>query len=244
MQDLNRLHPESSNEKIVQLEIEVASLERELNSIEQELSEFESKIRFYLHHQLVELHDLTTLYKSQKKAKKEKRKEQKRRGKNYQEPIGLKIPRTSEDSTEQNAISLEDKNERKRLYKEAVVHVHPDKFGSEEDDVERANEITAQLNQLYQTGQLEELKELHEHIVSGNAMAYVPFQASSIQDKVSLEVLLKKKIEELKERIDLRKSSHTYEVLKTYENPLTYIDELRIYVKDKIKKMKRRTRTK
>src|SRR5680860_1114419 len=46
----------------------------------------------------------------------------------------------------------------------------------------------------------------------------------------------------LKKLLQLAKTNHTYKVLTEYENPLTFIDELKEYYHDRIYKLKKRTR--
>ena len=46
----------------------------------------------------------------------------------------------------------------------------------------------------------------------------------------------------LEKQLELTKTKHTYKVLTEYDNLLTFIDELKEYYKDRIFKLKKRTR--
>ena len=90
---------------------------------------------------IIESQELFILYKQIKKAKKAKRLEQKKRGKNYKESEGLQII----SSKKKSIILPKEQIEKKRLYREAMLHVHPDKFFKNEEQTEIATDITRQL---------------------------------------------------------------------------------------------------
>ncbi len=109
---------------------------------------------------------------------------------------------------------------------------------------EQANALTVQLNALYQSGDLQELIDFHEHILSGNAMAHIPYQPSTIADPDALRTYLRKKRDELAQQLEALKQMHLYTVLQTYAEPLTFIDELRIQFVERIQLLQKRTRSK
>lgn len=232
---------QQQHETILALEKEISLLEDELQIIEQRLNEFESKIRLRLHQQILRLRELNGLYKTQKAAKKAKRLAQKKRGKNYKEPKGM--VRITQQPATGPALRKPDLQELKRLYKEAIVLVHPDKFVLEDEAVNaRATHLTTQLNALYNSGKLEELSDFHEHIISGNAMSHITSQPASIADPAALLAHLKKKRIQLDTQLAQYKQSHTYAVLNTYEDPYSFISELRIQFEERILVMEKRTR--
>ncbi|HUH46114.1 MAG TPA: hypothetical protein VLZ54_03090, partial [Arenibacter sp.] len=71
-----------------QLRAEIKALRSELQEITDRTSAFESILASKLTDHIIEVQELTLLYKEQKKAKKDQRNEQKRRGKNYRPPMG------------------------------------------------------------------------------------------------------------------------------------------------------------
>lgn len=230
-----------ADKQISNLENEIAALEKELQKVEQELNVFTTQIRSHLHLQITRVKELTELYKKQKAAKKAKRLEQKKRGKNYREPSGLNTINTEKKDV--SKTSLDEQQELKRLYKEAILHVHPDKFANEDEAKnEKATALTAQLNSIYDSGDLDELKGFHLHIISGNAMSHFPYQAQTTTDPKALLIYLRKKKEELAQVLQETKDSELYKVLTSYPDTRTFIDEVRLYYEQRISKLEKRTR--
>jgi hypothetical protein len=225
-----------------QLEHEIHTLETQLTEAERLVNAFETQIRSALHNEIRRINELTALYKQQKRDKKAKRLEQKKRGKNYKEPPETLKAKPIDKRAEDTA---RDEHELKRLYKEAIVRVHPDKFVN--DDLrtsEQANALTVQLNAIYESGDLQELKDFHEHILSGNAMAHIPYQPSTIADRGALGAYLRKKRDELAQQLEALRQMHLYTVLQSYAEPLAFIGELRIQFAERIRQLEKRTRTK
>lgn len=224
------------------LEKEIQMLEAEVRLAEANLNAFTHLIRSRLAAEISQLNQLTELYKAQKKAKKDKRQAQKKRGKNYQEPKSiLRHPASYSERTTANPA---DQQELKRLYKEAIVRVHPDKFVNEDEEKNTmATDITSRLNDLYQSGELDLLRDFHEHILSGNAMSYVPFSGKPVTNPQALVEHLEQKKQELKGRLAAIQKSRLYEVLTSYDHPATFIEELRPEFEERILVMKKRTRS-
>lgn len=219
------------------LKAKINLLQHELNEIEQKTSVFEAILRSHLTNQLIEEQELTVLYKKLQKAKKEKRLAQKQKGKNFKEVAGLKVIINTKDST-----TTEDQKEKKRLYREAMLYVHPDKFSMNERGIDLATEITTKLIEIYQTGSLDELQTYHTHIFTGNALIQFVKPSSIYINTTVKDNFLQKKLEQLKKQLENAKAEHIYKVLTEYENPLTFIDELKEYYTDRIFKLNKRTR--
>jgi len=212
-------------------------LQVELDDIQTKIQSFEALLRSHLGVLIVESQELFVLYKEIKKAKKAKRLAQKKRGKNYKEPNKLLvIPKKKK-----NAISEEDQREKKRLYREAMLHVHPDKFSMSEKETDIATELTSRLIEIYKTESLETLQAFHTHIFKGHTNIILSDDASKIN--VSLQDnYLQLEITRIETAIELAKNNHLYKVMTEYENPLTFVDELKEYYEDRIAKLKKRTR--
>jgi len=228
--------PKLNNNKQELLQQEFQQLEEEIFVIEREVHLFENTLRLELENELIEVQELTVIYKKLQKAKKEKRFAQKKRGKNYQEVVGLK-PLNYQKKT---VIVPENEKEKKRLYREAMVYVHPDKFSANKDQVDLATDVTSKLIEIYKTGNLEELQIYYNHILSGNAF-HLP-QPLKKSDEISEDLYLENQLGKLKEHLNFLKNKQTYIVLKTYENPLRFLEELKAYYTDRIFKLKKRTR--
>jgi hypothetical protein len=235
------IHIGRQEDKIRLLEDEIALLEKELKGVESDLNSFEYKIRFELRNQILRINELTVLYKKQKGDKKSKRLDQKKKGRNYKEPKELK--KTNRSNSKKDEQGFDEQQKLKRLYKEAIIHVHPDKFvNTSNDKTERANSLTVQLNDIYKRGNIEELNQFHEHIISGNAMSHVAFKPESIINPKALLAFLQNKKNEMIISIEQIKLSQTFLVLKTYSEPLKFIEELRLQFEERIAQLEKRTR--
>ncbi|HEY9220721.1 MAG TPA: hypothetical protein VIO43_03990 [Lutibacter sp.] len=217
------------------LKAKINLLQQELNNIEQKIIAFEAILRSHLTNEIIEEQELTVLYKKVQLAKKDKRFAQKKKGKNFKDLEGLKV--ISKNNV--NATNVVNQKEKKRLYREAMLFVHPDKFSMHHEKIDLATEVTTKLIEIYQTGNLAELQIFHTHIFSGNAMMHFPeFSEKTAKD----DAYLQNKLLKLEKQLHAAKNKHTYKVLTEYENPLTFIDELKEYYQDRIFKLKKRTR--
>jgi hypothetical protein len=110
-----------------------------------------------------------------------------------------------------------------------------------DEKIDLATEVTTKLIEIYQSGNLDELQIFHTHIFSGNAL--MRFRQNSEKNANTKEdSYLQKELEKLEQELLIIKTKHTYKVLAEYENPLTFIDELKEYYNDRIFKLKKRTR--
>ena len=222
----------------LQLQTEIDVLQKQLDELERRVFAFESILRSELANELVEVQELTVLYKKQKQSKKEKRSAQKQRGKNYTPPTYLKpLPKAVKIH-----ISEVDERERKRLYREAMLYVHPDKFNMDEEQADLATEVTTKLIDIYQTGDLKALQNYHAHIFSGNTLVNLSEHKGVKLKQESKSEFLKTEKQRLENQIKQVKNKYTYKVLTEYPEPITFLDELKLYYNDRISKLRRRTR--
>ncbi|MFT7899619.1 hypothetical protein VBY74_06515 [Tenacibaculum ascidiaceicola] len=234
----NDLPVDANSDAILNLKEKINALKTKIEAIETKLFPFEQSLRSEIADLLIEERELTVLYKEQKKAKKEKRLEQKRKGKNYKEPTGI-VPISKKAVTEKT-----NQKEKKRLYKEAMLYVHPDKFSMQEKEQQKALETTTKLIEIYQNGSMEELEAFHAHIFGGNTMMNFSKDISLVKKVTSNATYLKNEIERLENQLTDLLDSYTYKVLTTYKNPMSFVDELKVYYDDRIFKLRKRTRTK
>ncbi|HMA64859.1 MAG TPA: hypothetical protein VKO63_06670, partial [Chitinispirillaceae bacterium] len=149
-------------------------------------------------------------------------------------------PPESNNSPKKHSRQHPDSHVIKQLYREAIVQVHPDKYVNEpEEKSKRSQELTIQLIDIYQKGDLEQLKLFHRYILSGSAMSTSPDTGFDSQAK---QELLEKKRSDLLQAITEAKQSRFYEVITTYTNPLKFIDELSGYFSQRIIQLEKRTR--
>lgn len=237
--------PASHNEESIRsLEKQIASLQEQLSIADSQVRTLKTQIQARYHNEIRRINELYSLYKNQKRLKKEKRTEQKKRGKNYKEPIGLKT-----GAPEKPAISTSTQtssHELKKLYREAVLQVHPDKYVNHSDQVsKRSLELTIHLIDLYQSGNLNKLKQIHHHIMSGNAMAVSNDTAATATapDPAAMKEYLLNRISTLTDKLTEVKSSCFYNVLSTCDNPAEFIDNMDAQFHIRIKQLERRTRS-
>lgn len=233
-------NPPFDPDTILFLEKEIAALEAELIALETEINIFQARIRSALSPQIQRILELTILYKNQKSAKKLKRLEQKMRGKNYKEPLGLKMNDAS--FTVPNFVSADDQQELKRLYKEAIVQIHPDKFADANEELnERATAVTSQLIEVYKSGDLEELNRLHEHIISGNALTYIPDQPETVNDPQAMMLFLQDKKRKLQKLLPEIQTSAIYGLWLNRKDIPALIAELKTGFAERILILEKRT---
>lgn len=224
------------NSSAIALKKRIAELKNDLFLVEEQTRVFELKLRLALENELIEVQELTVLYKKWQKFKKEKRLAQKQKGKNFEASTKPKI-------VEKNLIQLlqkaNEQKEKKKWYREAMLCVHPDTFSMDDANLDAATETTSKLIEIYKNGTLEELKAFHAFVVKGHFLeASNKDNLGDDQTTAYLQIELNKLIVLLKQA----KEKHTYIVLCTYKNPMTFLDELKAYYDDRIFKLKKRTR--
>jgi hypothetical protein len=228
---------------VQRLQREIAEMEAVLERGIRDLRRFENEIHARLNREIARIRELSDLYKQQKKAKKAKRLEQKKKGKNYREPRQVTLPDKAKE--EKGTISLTQQQELRRVYKEAVLQVHPDKIHheGENDKILKATDLTARLNGIYKRGDLEELINFYQFIISENGLYEKGIPAKEIAvDPQARLVSLKKKKEAMSLELEKLKNSYTYKILTTYEDPLSFIDELQLQFRERILQLEKRTR--
>ncbi|HCO85295.1 MAG TPA: hypothetical protein DIT95_17450 [Arenibacter sp.] len=229
--------PSELPNQIQLLQAEINRLQLEINETIQKTSVFENLLRTKIEDELIEEQELSLLYKQQKKAKKDKRLAQKKRGKNYDQ-TGILTSDQPKPIPEKNS---RERQQRKQLYREAMLYVHPDKFSMQTDKLDLATEITTQLIEIYRSGDLAALKAYHAHIFSGNTLIKPHKKQEPLKDPDL--TYLKMELKKLREELAAAKNRHTYKVLTEYENPMSFLDELKAYYKDRLMKLRKRTRT-
>ena len=227
--------PSDSNSEQAFLKNKIKEKTKELERLERLVLPFENNLVRALEMEIIEIQELTNLYKKLQKEKKEKRLSQKKKGKNYIAPVGL-IPVEIFEEEE----SETEKKVRKSLYREAMVCVHPDKFSLDSKQKELATDVSGELIELYQNGSLEELTAFHAYVLSGDLIDLkdVILVASAMGPNEYLEIQYQK----ITLALRAFKKKQTYIVLTTYSNPLDFLDELRTYYSDRIFKLSKRTR--
>ncbi|BDD06178.1 hypothetical protein [Aureibacter tunicatorum] len=225
-------------QKLEALKADIDRTEKEIDTVKSELNAFRLRIRTELRVEIAQIQKLQALYNEQKKLKKEKRREQKRKGKNFRTKENTLVSKQQKETRKSCAVN-ENLNELKRLYKEGVVKVHPDKIQSNDDDeIKQATELTILLNEHYQNANLEQLRRLHQQIFSGLTNLKLDMKVDHNEKIWSLKVELR----DLKFELEELQASQLYVVLRQLDKE-KYLSDLRNYFHDKINKLRKRTRS-
>lgn len=231
MQDYT-LAPQSEDAEVTKrLKIKIEQLKETIQSVQYKIHQFENFLKTHLMDEIILSQELYALYKSQKKAKKEKRALQKKS--KFSQPALVSIAQKSSQQTTTLVY-------KKKLYKEAMAKVHPDKFYQMDEAVAIANELSLELIKIYQEGTLVELEQFHQQVFKANSIHQIKFNQERY---LNSEKSLKEQLQDLQIQLEVLTKSQLWYVLETYENPYSFLEELKEYYADRIFKLKKRTRT-
>jgi len=219
------------------LKTQIIALKVKLLSLQSQVRTFEAMLKAELAQEIILIQELSVLYKKQKAAKKVKRQEQKKKGKNYIAPNGLKIQKRA---PKEYNFSDNDIKEKKRLYREAMLLVHPDTFASNEDKIDLATELTTRLIDIYKNEDLDTLKNYHAHLFNQEGLNQNVH--NRIMPSVSPEAYLLNEKMKIENEIAGIKKRRTYEFLISGKDSSFFVEELKQYYNDRIMKLRRRTR--
>lgn len=220
------------------LKSEIRQLEAELAVILQRCSALETLLRTHLINEIIEEQELSVLYKQKQRAKKENRQEQKRKGKNFKEHSLPQRPK----NIPPHIAEAEEPELRKRLYREAMVQVHPDKYANHADTVNLASEATVRLIELYRNGTLTDLRNYCAYIMSGMALNQPPSANAPGHRTPDPEAFLRAEAARITKLIAEAKNRHIYKVLEHYSDPMVYLAELHAFYQDRLAKLRKRTK--
>lgn len=247
--DIQLRNGDTVGEQSKQLKEDIRLLQLELDRIESMTDVFGTKIRTLFANEIVEEQELSILYREMQREKRDKRRaiRNKQRGIKSVDTCLSSPKDTAESSSEASVPSVKrssDGKEVKRLYREAMLKVHPDRFAHEEELEDKAAEVTRQLIEIYQSNDLHKLKDYHAYIMSGHAILDNKLHGCNKSEHGSVKGLsyLKKTKQTLEDELNKMKSEQLYIVLTTYSDPMTFMDEIRLYFDDRLMKLRKRTR--
>lgn len=230
----------SDHEATSKLKFEIELLDQELRELQQNLKPYENLIYEQLRNEFGQLATLSELHKKYTKDKKQKRQEQKERGKNYKAAKNLikANPKETNVSTNKDLI----KADLKKIYREAINKIHPDKISHKSDEtaIYTATELTAQLNKLYKNGDLEDLKFFYYTLTDENLLkTNGPNKNLPANDYYKLLI---KEQQNLEAEIKALMDTSFFYYFNQNKKPQEFIDDLRERLLIKIKKLKKRTK--
>jgi hypothetical protein len=233
---------QSDRDVISSIQSKIEQLEQELIHIKQQLRPIQNLIHQQLQQEIQQLARLSELHKKYQIDKKSKRKEQKQRGKNYKKPEpGIQILKPQASLNTKNGST---NPELKKLFREAIVKIHPDKINhkSEAITLQKATDLTAQLNQLYKNGDLDDLKLFYSTISQEFTISGKISTDDNIQSLTQHKNLLLKKQQKLITELDAIKTTRLFYCLSEEIQTIEFIENIRETLFAKIKKLERRTR--
>ena len=175
--------------KILELEALISEQEEEKADIQGTLERFVIRLKQRLGSLILKKMQLDTEYahlvaeKSGKRSDKENYENLKDAHKENAKAFETAKTKTITTLNETDQIDI------KKMFREAVFAVHPDRFNDDPEKEAKATEITARLNDAYRNNDIETVREIWLSILNGTAFS---FNLSDINDLDKLEELLKK----------------------------------------------------
>lgn len=196
--------------EISSLKLEIKLLEHEINAFENEKFDIEKTINEFNHRHTIELGglilEILNLRKTFFKDQQTKFKEAEEDFNNYNNYY------EAEKQKEVFEITIEEKKELKKLYKNASILCHPDKFINESIEIQQqAEELFKELNEANSKNNIKRVTEILENLKKG---ILKPNAGGKISDKERLKetlVQLKNKLIQLEKNLKDLKESETYQ---------------------------------
>lgn len=223
--------------EISSLKLEIKLLEHEINAFENEKFDIEKTINVFNHRHTLELGDLIleilnlkkTLFKDQK----EKFKEAEEDFNNYNNYYKNEIQK------EVFEITIEEKKELKRIYKNASILCHPDKFINEPIEIQQqAEELFKELNDANSKNDIKRVTEILENLKKGILQ---PNTIGKISDKERLKdtlIQLKNKLTQLEKNLKDLKESETYQSIININDWDNYFEQNRELLQKELNDLK------
>lgn len=223
--------------EISSLKLEIKLLEHEINAFENEKFDIEKTINVFNHRHTLELGDLIleilnlkkTLFKDQK----EKFKEAEEDFNNYNNYYKNEIQK------EVFEITIEEKKELKKIYKNASILCHPDKFINEPIEIQQqAEELFKELNDANSKNDIKRVTEILENLKKGILQ---PNTIGKISDKERLKdtlIQLKNKLTQLEKNLKDLKESETYQSIININDWDNYFEQNRELLQKELNDLK------
>jgi hypothetical protein len=102
--------------------------------------------------------------------------------------------------------------------------------------------LTVHLNDLYERGDLEALRDFHEHILGEGPMHHTPYTAGMLTSQKGIVQLLQKKKEQLLMALAAIRQSQTFQLATADTDLASVLEDLRQQFDERIAQLERRTR--
>lgn len=220
--------------RIQLLEQEIACLETEKNALFSQINGFDRRIRMLLSDLLLrhlELKKRLAEIKAKLTGKKQDEQvyqERREHFEQFKEKLAEDIRNPVAD------IPADQEADMKRLYREAVLMAHPDRFHHDPDKEAEANKIMAELSDAFRKKDFQRVKALHEALKNGTAFSIDWKNAGDISQLQQLVEKLALRRNALLEEIRQTRSSESWKTLQDHPDPDAYAESLRAQLEHNI----------
>ena len=212
-------------------------MEHEINAFENEKFDIEKTINAFNHRHTLELGglilEILNLKKTLFKDQKEKFKEAEEDFNNYNNYYKNEIHK------EVFEITIEEKKELKKIYKNASILCHPDKFINEPIEIQQqAEELFKELNDANSKNDIKRVTEILENLKKGILQ---PNTIGKISDKERLKdtlIQLKNKLTQLEKNLKDLKESETYQSIININDWDNYFEQNRELLQKELNDLK------
>lgn len=206
------------------LQLELKSVELQLNAIENEKIEVEKAIYEFtiLYNNVLgkTIVDILKLKKELARTKKEKQQAEE------DEQEFTKEYNSKKNIIINNLTEVEQK-ELKKLYREASMQCHPDKFVGDSVKIEVAQQVFVSLTEAYKANDLDRVKEILQDLKSG-VFQVVEVNQSNKKEVLRVQILnLKRKMRQVEDDLKKLRSSSTYLIIEKHKDLNEYIFDLK-----------------
>lgn len=210
--------------EIFALQLELKSVEIQLNAIENEkvevekaLHEFSIQYNTILGKTILEILNLKKQLAQSEKEKEQAEAEEEEFSKDYDNKKDIKIKNLNEA----------DQKELKKLYREASMQCHPDKFIDDPIKVAIAQKVFVALTEAYKSNDLDKVREILHNLKSGNFSIDEVVYSNKKEDLKSQISNLKRKLKETAAILNDLKISSSYNIIERNKNLEQYFSELK-----------------
>lgn len=210
--------------EIFALQLELKSVEIQLNAIENEkveiekaLHEFSIQYNTILGKTILEILKIKKQLAQSEKEREQAEAEEEEFSKDYESKKDIKI----------RSLNEAEQKELKKLYREASMQCHPDKFIDDPVKVIIAQQVFVSLTEAYKSNDLEKVREILHNIKSGNFNMDELAHSNKKEDLKAQISNLKRKLKETTEILNALKVSSSYNIIESHKDLNQYFSELK-----------------
>lgn len=232
------------NPRLSALRLEAETLEQKLTELENEKAEIEREIHaFNLRHEQELgplLEEILRIRTERKRQRAEEQPENEEAQSEFREAKTEyeEYSETVEAAEEEERIELTDdeKEELKRLYRDASKQCHPDAVV--EDREEEAKELFLQLQEAYEQNDLDDVRTIAERIEDGVAFESRSEQIDDIERLEAEVERLRRRVNEAEREIEVLRNSDPYQTLSEVDDLDAYFSDRKERLRDELDRLR------